>query len=396
MKKLLVLLLVAVMAFAVLTACNNTPSTPGNETENLETTKPENEEFVPEIIPASKVDPRQIVVDYMYKMANLEWTPSTDIDLSVIHEKLYYKKGVKYYGIMYCTGDRTMTDYDEFMAQLNDQNQYIGPITQKSAWGNHCSSAIRLSYDQIERNLKFGYTGAMVPSQNKGTIIVGDYKVEKEFTTTDEIVAINPLTVMQEAYAQLQKGDCILTCWGPTGHARMVLEVKVVRAAGGKLNPNRSSIITIEQTNSFDKQAKDGKNTTWYVEHEYTFTDLYTAKYIPLTIKTLQNTDHKDTEFTNKSLNTAENITEGKLKGIIRSSYLEIKSVTVDVLDSSNNVVATETYANTNNDPLAFQFNNRKAPEGITSLAAGDYTCLYTANTVYGSAKVAKLDFTVQ
>lgn len=329
-------------------------------------------------------------------MANLEWTPSRDIDLTEIISTLYYKKGVKYKGIMYVTGDRTMTDYDEFMAQLNENGEYIGPVDRIKGWGNHCSSAIRLAYDQIDNTLTFGYTGGMVPSRKQGTIIVGDYKYEDSFTTTDEIIAINNANVMYEAYQQLQPGDCILTCWGPTGHARMIVELKLEKSAAGKVNATRSGVVCIEQTSSFDKSRTDGVNTTWYVEHFYSFADLYEANYIPLTIAPLQVTDHKDTEFTCKSLNTAENMTEGKLKGIVRSTYAQIKSVTVEVIDKDGNVVVTDTLANKNKDHLVFQFNNAKAPEGMTTLAAGDYKYVVTANTLYGSAKVAQVEFTVQ
>ena len=288
-----------------------------------------------------------------------------------------------------------MTNYEKFMAQLNEKGEYIGPVSRIEAWGSHCSSVIRLSYDIVEKGLKFDYTAEMVPSTKNGTIIVGNYKVEDSFKTTDEIIEVNDATTMYEAYAQLQPGDCILTCWGPTGHARMVVELKIQKSAAGKINPSRSGVVCIEQTNSFDKNRTDGVKTTWYVEHFYSFTDLYEAKYIPLTIKTLTETEHPDTEFTLKSFNTPDTLTSGKLKGIVRSSYAKITSVTVDVLDASGNVVATKEYKNNNNDQLVFQFNNQAAPEGMDSLANGDYSCLITANTHYGSAKIAKVDFTV-
>lgn len=402
MKKLLTVLLLLCMLTAALTACGNETTNPAGDNTNTETTAPENEkkEFTPEIIPAEKVDPRQAVIDYMYKMANLEWTPSEDIDFTQgenkITDNLYYKKGVKYHGIMYVTGNRTMTDYDEFSAQLNEKGEYIGPVARVNAWGNHCSSAVRLAYDLVQKDLKFGSTPGMVPSKKMGTLIVGDYKYEDTFTTTDEIIDLNGAQVLFEAYTHLQPGDCILTCWGPTGHARMIIELNVEKSASGKINAGRSHVICIEQTSSFDKQAKDGKNTTWYVEHVYTFNELFEAKYVPLTISALNNTEKKDNEFTTRSLNTAENITEGKLKGLVRSSYLQILSATVEVLDEQDNVVCTETYKNTNSDRQVFQFSNRKAPDAMTSLSAGNYKYVVTANTLYGSAKVAIVEFTVE
>ncbi len=404
MKKIIALLLLVCMMLTALTACggNETPNTdnPNNNSEESKgPTSNNDKKFEPETIPASNIDPRKVVIDYMYKMANLEWTPTQDIDFTsgenYITDHLIYNKGVKYSGIMYVTGNHCLSNYDAFAKQLNENNEYIGPIEKKTAWGNHCSSAIRVSYDQVEEGLKFGSTPGMVPSKKMGTLIVGDYKVEDSFTTTDEIIELNNILVMSEAYAQLQPGDCILTCWGPTGHARMVLEVKLEKSAAGKINTSRSGVVCIEQTSSFDKQRKDDVKTTWYVEHFYSFSELYEAKYVPLTIKTLQNIEKKDTTFTTKSLNTADNITSGRLKGIVRSSFLEIESATIEIIDKNGNVIVTDTIVNTNKDRLAFQFNNQKGPDELTTLAAGDYTYLVTANTTYGSAKVAMVDFSV-
>ena len=398
MKKALTLIMLLLLAFAVLTSCGSSEKPSDKEGTQTEASE-ENKEFVPEIIPGSQINPRQFVIDYMYKMAQIKWTPSKDIDFTQgeneIAKNLYYTKGVEYQGVIYVTGSRTMTNYEKFMDQLNENGEYTGPIDKKTAWGSHCSSAIRLAYDKIEKGLTFDYTAEMVPSTKNGTIIVGEYKVEDSFKTTDEIIEANNATTMYEAYTKLQPGDCILTCWGPTGHARMVVELKIEKSGAGKVNPSRSGVYCIEQTNTFDKDRTDGVKTTWYDRHFYSFADLYEAKYIPLTIKTLTETEFPDTEFTVKSFNSPETLTSGKLKGIVRSTYAKITSVTVDVQDKDGNVVATKEYENTNNDLLVFQFNSQAAPEGMDTLANGSYSCYITANTLYGSAKIAKVDFTV-
>ena len=125
---------------------------------------------------------------------------------------------------------------------------------------------------------------------------------------------------------------------------------------------------------------------------------MYSSNYIPLTIEEL-NKEAKDTEFTAKNINTAKNVTSGTLQGVIRSSFLLIQSVTVDYIDANGNVVATGTYTNPatlSAEKITFQFNNAKAPEGVTSLPAGNYTYNITANTIYGSAKVAVVNFAVE
>ena len=83
MKKFLICLLTVIIALAALTACGDS-KTPADETkapsETTDTTAPKAE--LPEIIPVEQLNPRKVVLDYMYKMANLEWTPSKDIDFT--------------------------------------------------------------------------------------------------------------------------------------------------------------------------------------------------------------------------------------------------------------------------------------------------------------------------
>lgn len=400
MKKFLSLLLVLLMVVS-LVACGGEKEPVKN---NGDKTENEDKGFTPETIPADKVNPRDLVVDYMYEMANIEWTPSVDIDSTQVHTTLYYKKGVKYHGIMYVTGSRTLTDADEFREHLDENGTYIGPPDAATGYGNHCSSAIRLAYNRVSKDVKFGYTGEMIPGKNKGMLPLGNYKHEGVYHTSYGIFDANPnKDVFIEGYSLLQKGDAILTCWpkandpnvAETGHARMIISVDIVKTPAGKINPHKSTVLTIEQTSSFDKQAKEGINTTWYVEHTYTFNELLEDKYIPLTIAAFSE-EPQTTEFTAKSVNNAKNITSGHLRGIIRSSYLNILSVTAEVSDADGKVVVSQTIKNAPQDPMVFQFNNAKADEGFTTLKAGDYKYTIIVNTAYGSAKVHQIDFTVE
>ena len=393
MKKLIAFLLLACMMLTALASCGKTT----NDPTPSETTPPTtNKKFEAEMIPAEKFKPRDVVVAYMEKMSQVKWTPKETINLNEVNNGLVYKKGVEYTGIMYITGTNSQSNLDKFLSQLDENGVYVGPITRAQGYGNHCSSSIRTAYNQISNVPTFATTVQMVPSQNRGTLPVGDYVFSTDDVTTDTIIAKNPAEKIYECYALLQKGDNVLSCWGSTGHTRMVKEVHVVRTADGKLDTKSSYIITIEQTSSFDSTRKDVK-TNWYVDHKYSFRDLYNTKYIPLTIAALS-VEGQDSTFTIKSANTASNITEGKLKGIIRSSFCDIISVTVDFVDSSDKVVATKTMQNLVPDRTVFQFlnNDAIAPEGVTTLPAGDYRYYVTVNTHYGSAKIFELKFTVQ
>lgn len=393
MKKQLICLLLALTMLMSLAACGKKDTTNDDNNQNED-----NKGFQAEVIKADQIKPRDVVVDYMYKMANIKWTPKEKIDFSKeIIPTLIYEPGQEYYGVMYVTGAACAKNYEEFMSKLDENGVYIGPTDRTNAWGNHCSSALIVSYDLISNDISFTSTVTMFPTRNKGTIPVGDYVIGENDTMTKEVIAKNDLTTMCEAYALLQKGDAILNNWDTTGHTRMIISVDVKKTSGGKINPGASSVTTIEQTSSFDKTDKaNGRNTTWFVEHVYTFRDLYNSNYIPLTIAALDTKDAQDTEFTTKSIDKGDTITSGKLKGIVRSSYAPISSVTVELADADGKLIATETYKRKGSDTKVFQFSNVDAPKEFTTLTKGDYVYTVIANTVYGSAKIYQLEFSVE
>ena len=90
MKKFLAVLLLSCMLLTSLVACGNNDNTkdPADETTN----NTEDKEFTPEIIPASNIDNRQIVVDYMASM--------TDDYCAELYKYLFPKSNVdiKYHG----------------------------------------------------------------------------------------------------------------------------------------------------------------------------------------------------------------------------------------------------------------------------------------------------------
>ena len=264
MKKLIAFLLLACMMLTALSSC-------GDKTKNptpTESPAPVDKKFEPEMIPAEAFKPRDVVVAYMEKMSQVKWTPKDTINLNEVNQGLVYKKGVEYTGIMYITGDNSQCNYDKFVSQLDENGVYIGPTTRKEGYGNHCSSSIRTAYNQISNIPTFATTVQMVPSKNRGTLPVGDYVFSADDETTDSIIAKNSAEKMYECYALLQKGDNVISCWGSTGHTRMIKEIKVVNK-DGKIDPNNSYIVTIEQTSSFDSTRKDVK-TNWFIDHKVT------------------------------------------------------------------------------------------------------------------------------
>ena len=228
---------------------------------------------------------RKAAVDYMHEMSEIKWTPSEDIDLTSIIKTLYYKKGETYYGVIYNTNKGV--DGETFCTQLED-GVYKGPITREKAFGNHCTSAILITWRRLGDKTTAGWTANMMPQCGTGILPLGNYEIDPEDKRTIDMVERTEPEVLFESYALMQEGDAILYCFGPTGHARMICENVVVRDADGKIDPAESYVITIEQTSSFDKQSKDGINTTWYVDHKYTYEMLRKSNYISITVPLFQ------------------------------------------------------------------------------------------------------------
>ena len=228
---------------------------------------------------------RQEAVAYMREMSAVKWTPEETIDLSMILKTLIYNKGETYYGIIYNT-ERGI-DLDVFNAHL-ENGVYKGPYTKKEVPGNHCTSSILITWRRLGDKTTAGWTANMMPQCKTGILSLGDYIWKDEDKTTIEMVERTDPDTLYEAYALMQMGDAILYCFGPTGHARMIVENHIVRKEDGKIDPEESYVITIEQTSSFDKIAKDGIKTTWYVDHKYTYANMREKNYVPITVSIFQ------------------------------------------------------------------------------------------------------------
>lgn len=385
MKKISIFLLAA-MLLSVFAGCGGSVNESEGITEPVSTEGTPNDEteFVQTVLSPEDLDPRKVVYEYMYKMSQIKWTPSELLDLSSINAQLVYTPGTEYVGMPYVT--QIAGNYEMFMNVLED-GKYVGPTDAAHAIGNHCSSSIINSWKLVSNTITASYTVNMMPNMGKGTIPVGEYVYEKGDQSTEDIVRHNKQDVIFDAYTKLQLGDAILSAgksgqWNGTGHTRMVVSLNVERTPGGKINPNRSTIKTIEQTNAFDKEAS--VKTNWYVFHEYTFATLYSQNYIPITVKELSETPEEPT-FNTSNLNTPSNVVRGKLKGIIYSNHV-IKGVTVTISEKNGNTVLEETYHNP--DGTNFTFEDRPLPDSFKELKAGRYFFKLTVNIAYGAVDI--------
>lgn len=416
MKRFLTTILLLTLALVVLASCNSTktPDANGGETENStnaatnNTDKPENPETPASPYKIPEKDMRDWVVDYMYKMAEVKWTPSQDMDLTLdakgntVGKTLMYKKGVVYHGLPYINL-MTDTDYEDFIGsdsmkwdEAKGLYVYNCPKDRSNndALGNDCSSAIMLAYKRFDTNISAYDTGTCFPlGDGSGIYALGGMVVGAKDKNTEIITNNTPEQVHYEALALLQKGDTVI--WRTdAGHTRMVLEVHVERNAAGKIHASRSYIKTIEQTNAMDTQRTDGVKTNWYVEHTYSFDKLREKNYIPVTCKALSE-ERVEPVVTVKGGNTKKTIASAKsLLGDIESNY-PILSAEVAIIDANGNKVFSE-YQKLHVSEISSKYSLKKFKFkfDMNTLAAGNYKYAVIVETVCGTGEAYTVEFT--
>lgn len=409
MKRFLTTLLLLILAIVVLTSCQSTdtpnPPETTNEIGENNSETPETPES-PFKIPEQSM--RDWVVDYMYKMANVKWTPARDMDLTLdskgnlVGKTLTFKKGVVYHGLPYINLS-TDTDYEDFISDPSmkwDEAKgvyvYDCPVNRANddALGNDCSSAILLAYRRFDTEITAYDTGHCFPLGTKtGIYALGEMVVGANDKDTETITNNTPEQTHYEALALLQKGDTVI--WRTTaGHTRMVLEVHVERNAQGKIHGSRSYIKTIEQTNTIDSQRKDDVKTNWYIEHTYNFNQLREKFYIPVTCKALS-AERVEPKIEVTGANTKKTIATAKsLLGDITSNY-PIIAAEIYIKDADGNVKYTERVKPHISDIAPkLSLKKFKYKFDVSTLAAGDYNYSVVVETVCGTGTVYSVDFT--
>ena len=95
-----------------------------------------------------------MVVDYMYAMANIQWTAGQQLDYSKYGAKnLVYESGQTYLGMVY---NNNATGLEMFMSILDGNNNHIGTDAGwDTAPGNSCATSINSSglFFRMERYL---------------------------------------------------------------------------------------------------------------------------------------------------------------------------------------------------------------------------------------------------
>ncbi len=253
MKRIIALLLVVTMLFAILPFSAS------------------------EVKAASVSQVRQTVIDYMYKMATVKWTASKTF--STYKGGTFYANKT-YYGIPYSwSSNKGIIDFENFNSKLS--NNTLGADIGR----NDCISTILSAYSKVDSGVKVsGQSTSSVKPGSNNIVKVGTYTYSTNKATTCKN---SGQTVMFAAYACLKPGDMVVN----DGHAILIVSV----------NTSKKTVVAIEQTgaNKVYDPAKDkcttassasSRNSTWDInDSSVTFSVLFSNGYIPLTCKALAN-----------------------------------------------------------------------------------------------------------
>ena len=388
-----------------LAACTQTPADP---TE-------------PSLSPEEQIlaDRRDIVEQYMRHNATVLWRAKEDMSYEIEGKTFKIKEGCLYQGVPYTYAGGTIDAFLEFAGEPDENGIYtVSGITSQSMSnsgeiariGNDCSSAVILSWSQIGATFTGVRTKSMTPKN--GFIPVGDYKVDMEADTyinTKAVVLENGEDVIYKAYAQTQKGDCLVYSTGH-GHAVMVVSVDVVYKDDGMIDANKSKVTILEQSRghilknaSYDHETLGEKvYVIGGVDVKYSFSVLLKSGYIPVTCKELIDPAPVEAPvFTDSE--TAYN-KDTILAGEITSNWC-IDAATLTITDSDGAVVQKATASCTRtNKYVSFALEKfiTDTPSSvlgnidIDALAVGNYHCTLVCRLTTGQEFIVRdFDFTV-
>ena len=436
MKKIALLLIILAFAVSIMLSCGTTSDnfeTPVNQeeisapvssevpkvTEGPEATETEKQtaadpaytEFPKKDVPkkedydyyfvfkAPEGNPRDIVMDYMLKMAQIQWTPTTTWttgwkNTAKFKVELTYEAGKTYYGLPYSDTRAPLSEFELFLdnGKFTPNSPYYEELI-----GNHCSSSMTMAYQQI---IDLSYPAGLRPTTKRIGLLRfpdGIITPPSESTTTpnqwysDQVLKVNDRDKIFEGYASLGKGDIVMKDTKNGGHTRMVSKVEVKKTVAGKINPGSSVVYCVEQTNAwYDNQ----KNSTWWIDKKYSFSQLYSDFFMPVTLDIFheENPVIDDAVICMKNKNTPDSILK-MLNGTIESNF-PLSYVYITIKDSNGKTVG-EKFDYNMGEQYKYNLRNAGIKLGIDKLSPGTYKYEVVAAIARGSATVESFEFTV-
>ena len=367
---------------------------------------------------------------YMRNMATILWRATKDIVYSNsssntdpttdMNDLTYIRAGRLYRGMPYSHAAGGPSAFLEYASEPDEKGIYnISGLTWHSMngtnktarIGNDCASAVGLSWGTLGNSLKQD-SNTKYMTLKYGYLRVGEYvSNEDAHTYTYPVCEENGYEVMAAAYAQLQKADAVVrrNKADNNGHAMMVVSVHVDYMEDGTISGATSYVTVLEQTSGtiekeacrYDPELGENVYQTYLIDKKYTFFDLYSAGYLPITCKELIDPSPVAEEAVSDSITptTKEDMFIGAL---LTTRFIE--SVTVELCDESGKVLQSCTASPTNRllytfDMSVFETDRPEVLRGsidLSALAAGSYQCKVTCRLITGTELTARdFSFTV-
>ena len=403
-------------------AGGSTPTTdPAEETVSL---------FDRELTDAEKAilqERRDIAESYMRESLSVLWTPDKNIIYGLATRdnglKLYLIEGRIYQGLPYAYAVGTQDSFLEYAAGEPDENGVytisgledtaVNYESYGARVGNDCSGVLTNAWSQIGTSFTTSMSSTMF--QDYGVLPLGDYDfcptIDPEtnrISYTDVVTTKNGALTMYDAYAQLQKADCLFRQAPSSNHSMMVVDVNVVYASNGVIDGTKSTVTVLEQSRrNQNQQARYNHPELGEVfligciDEVYTFAQLFSGTYLPVTIKEFHDPSPVEEPWIKDSLEapSKDNIFTGNI-----TSNWYIDCVSVTIADEAGNTVQEVTGRarrrfNKDFDMTRFVTENPGACLGsvdLSELNSGTYKCTVTARLTTGEKFTARtFDFTV-
>ena len=435
MKNALRLLLAALLIFTVfasVASCGDSGSPETEQATEAAATSPETKSRIetlpaqtePETQPASepeqtveKGDPgkyfaykefelvtgdlRQEALDWMYKQSQVTWkckktfSLKDDVSSQGYSIDFTYQGGMTYTGLPYANTYTMIPEFERFLTG----NRTFAPY--KDSWvcipGVQCNTSIMASIQRFSSVTGTSLSLSPIDKEFQ-QLKVGEYETEG-YSDTNAVCNGNGIKKMVEAYALMDKGDIIYR--GPMQpHLRMVVENHPNRKSDGSIVTGRSYVVMIEQTSSIDKEAPKGVNTTWWVDHKYTYEDLFTKGFIPVTVREYENPNTVPFFLGLTNEITAQDLADQFLPGSVETNSV-MRYVYLEILDSTGKVVSSAVRHNVQDSDLpTIGSSSRKVDLRamgnalFKDLPDGNYTFVLTAGIPVGEAELIRVDFT--
>lgn len=249
---------------------------------------------------ASTQTVRETAVRAMRDQLGVRWTPYANLKYNkegAISEKdFYFNAGVLYAGLPYTEAGGSLVQFLQYY-DFDTGVVTLDPKHVNDLVGNVCGGAVMWGWAAVSHTLR-GYfqSGSMTYAQN--VIPVGRWTYPDGISTFHEyptwkIVDDNGEQVMMESYALVQMADGLTSSGeGSLGsHTMMAVEnAKVVRT-GGKIDPEKSTIVIQDQRGGGESDGypvEEGEMTVRYsgrTRFEVSFRWLFDNDFVPVTLR---------------------------------------------------------------------------------------------------------------